>query len=167
MIRPPAALRLAASALDWDDCTPAAPALRHTGGRQRAVAARCLTEVCLRFVKEKIMHPSPLLFFPALLLLASGTRAQALQPVDPGPASIAVVEVKPVDGPYRLRNEQARQIAGMYEMSNGWSIDVRADMRHVDVVVNRNRPLRLLAISPRIFVPGDGNRSGRRVRRSR
>ena len=103
------------------------------------------------------MRPLPLLFFPTLLMLASSTRAQALQPVEPGSASIAVVEVKPVDGPYRLRNEQARQIAGMYEMSNGWSIDVRPDMRHVDVVINRNRPLRLLAISSRKFVSGDGN----------
>jgi len=103
------------------------------------------------------MRPSPLLFFPALLMLASSTRAQALQPVEPGSVSIAVVEVKPVDGPYRLRNEQARQIAGMYEMSNGWAIDVRPDMRHVDVVINRNRPLRLLAISSRKFVSGDGN----------
>ena len=103
------------------------------------------------------MRPSPLLFFPALLMLASGTRAQALQPVEPDPTSIAVVEVKPVDGPYRLRNEQARQIAGTYEMSNGWSIDVRPDMRHLDVVVNRNRPLRLLAISSSKFVSSDGN----------
>ena len=90
-------------------------------------------------------------------MLASGTHAQALQATEPDPTAIAVVEVKPVDGPYRLRNEQARQIAGVYEMSNGWSIDVRPDMRHVDVVINHNRPLRLLAISSRKFVSGDGN----------
>ncbi|MFL6636828.1 MAG: hypothetical protein ACJ8HJ_31425 [Massilia sp.] len=99
------------------------------------------------------MRPSSLLLFPTLLVLASGTQAQTLQPREP----VAVVQVKPMDGPYRLRNEQARQIAGMYEMSNGWSIDVRPDMRHVDVVIDRNRPLRLLAISPRKFVSGDGN----------
>ena len=103
------------------------------------------------------MRPSPLLLFPALLMLASGTHAQALQAIEPDPTAIAVVEVKPVDGPYRLRNEQARQIAGMYEMSNGWSIDVRPDMRHADVVINHDRPLRLLAISSRKFVSGDGN----------
>jgi hypothetical protein len=45
----------------------------------------------------------------------------------------------------------------MYEMSNGWSIDVRPDMRHVDVAIDRNRPVRLLALSPRKFVSGDGN----------
>jgi hypothetical protein len=90
-------------------------------------------------------------------MLASSAHAQALQPVEPASTSIAVVEVKPGDGPYRLRNEQARQIAGMYEMSNGWSVDVRPDMRHVDVVINRDRPLRLLAISSRKFVSGDGN----------
>jgi len=100
------------------------------------------------------MRPLSLLLFPTLLMLASPTRAQALQPAEP---SIAVVQVKPVDGPYRLRNEQARQIAGVYEMSNGWSIDVRPDMRHVDVIVDRNKPLRLLAISSRKFVSGDGN----------
>jgi hypothetical protein len=99
------------------------------------------------------MRPSSLLLFPALLVLAPYAHAQALQPGEP----VAVVQVKPMDGPYRLRNEQARQIAGMYEMSNGWSIDVRPDMRHVDVVIDRNRPLRLLAISPRTFVSGDGN----------
>lgn len=99
------------------------------------------------------MRHLSLILIPALLVLASGTQAQTLQPDDP----VAVVQVKPLDGPYRLRNEQARQIAGTYEMSNGWSIDVRPDMRHVDVAIDRNRPLRLLAISPRKFVSGDGN----------
>jgi hypothetical protein len=94
-----------------------------------------------------------LMFIPALLVLTPGTQAQSLQPDDP----VAVVQVKPMDGPYRLRNEQARQIAGMYEMSNGSSVEVRPDMRHVDVVVDRNRPMRLLAMSSRKFVSGDGN----------
>ena len=99
------------------------------------------------------MRHMSLMLIPALLVLAPGTQAQTLQPDDP----VAVVQVKPLDGPYRLRNEQARQIAGTYEMSNGWSIDVRPDMRHVDVVIDRNRPMRLLAISSRKFVSGDGN----------
>jgi hypothetical protein len=94
-----------------------------------------------------------LIFIPALLVLASGTQAQTLQPGEP----VAVVQVKPADGPYRLRNEQARQIAGMYEMSNGSSVEIRPDMRHVDVVIDRNRPMRLLAMSSRKFVSGDGN----------
>ncbi|MFS2217153.1 hypothetical protein ACCD08_21835 [Telluria sp. Tellsp104] len=99
------------------------------------------------------MRPLSLRLIPVLLVSASGTQAQTLAPDDP----VAVVQVKPMDGPYRLRNEQARQIAGTYEMSNGWSVDVRPDMRHVDVLIDRNRPLRLLAISPRKFVSGDGN----------
>jgi hypothetical protein len=93
------------------------------------------------------------MLFSALLVPASGMQAQALQPGAP----VAVVQVKPEDGPYRLKNEQARQIAGMYEMSNGASIDVRPDMRHVDVAIDNNRPVRLLALSPRKFVSGDGN----------
>jgi len=99
------------------------------------------------------MRPLSLMLIPVLLVSASGTQAQTVAPDDP----VAVVQVKPMDGPYRLRNEQARQIAGTYEMSNGWSVDVRPDMRHVDVLIDRNRPLRLLAISPRKFVSGDGN----------
>ena len=99
------------------------------------------------------MRPLYLMLIPVLLVSASGTQAQTLAPDDP----VAVVQVKPMDGPYRLRNEQARQIAGTYEMSNGLSVDVRPDMRHVDVLIDRNRPLRLLAISPRKFVSGDGN----------
>ncbi|WP_371762487.1 hypothetical protein [Massilia sp.] len=99
------------------------------------------------------MRPLSLMLIPVLLVSASGTQAQTLAPDDP----VAVVQVKPMDGPCRLRNEQARQIAGTYEMSNGWSVDVRPDMRHVDVLIDRNRPLRLLAISPRKFVSGDGN----------
>ncbi len=99
------------------------------------------------------MRPLSLMLIPVLLVSASGTQAQTLALDDP----VAVVQVKPMDGPCRLRNEQARQIAGTYEMSNGWSVDVRPDMRHVDVLIDRNRPLRLLAISPRKFVSGDGN----------
>ena len=94
------------------------------------------------------MRPLYLMLIPVLLVSASGTQAQTLAPDDP----VAVVQVKPMDGPYRLRNEQARQIAGTYEMSNGWSVDVRPDMRHVDVLIDRNRPLRLLAISPEVRV---------------
>jgi hypothetical protein len=99
------------------------------------------------------MRHLSLMLIPALLVPASGTQAQTPQTDAP----VAVVQVKPLDGPYRLRNEQARQIAGTYEMSNGWSIDVRPDMRHVDVAIDRNRPLRLLAVSSRKFVSGDGN----------
>jgi len=99
------------------------------------------------------MRPLSLMLIPVLLVSASGTQAQTVAPDDP----VAVVQVKPMDGPYRLRNEQARQIAGTYEMSNGWSVGVRPDMRHVDVLIDRNRPLRLLAISPRKFASGDGN----------
>ena len=99
------------------------------------------------------MRPLSLMLIPVLLVSASGTQAQTVAPDDP----VAVVQVKPMDGPYRLRNEQARQIAGTHEMSNGWSVDVRPDMRHVDVLIDRNRPLRLLAISPRKFASGDGN----------
>ena len=59
------------------------------------------------------MRPLSLMLIPVLLVSASGTRAQTLAPDDP----VAVVQVKPMDGPCRLRNEQARQIAGTYEMN--------------------------------------------------
>jgi hypothetical protein len=82
----------------------------------------------------------------------AGASAQSL----PDAAPIATVQVTPAAGTYRLRNEQARQISGLYDMSNGWSVDVRAE-RYADVTIDGDRPMRLLAVSSRKLVSGDGN----------
>jgi hypothetical protein len=99
-----------------------------------------------------IMRPSLLL--PACVLgLVAGASAQSL----PDTAPIATVQVTPAAGTYRLRNEQAQQISGLYDMSNGWSVDVRADGRYADVTIDGDRPMRLLAVSSRKLVSGDGD----------
>jgi hypothetical protein len=95
--------------------------------------------------------------FPAFLLgVASGAPAQTQPAQAPAGAPIQTVEVTPPAGTFRLRNEQAERIGGVYDMANGWSVLVRADARYVDVAIDGKRPMRLRAVSSRKFVSGDG-----------
>ncbi|MES2759918.1 MAG: hypothetical protein V4693_21305 [Pseudomonadota bacterium] len=56
-----------------------------------------------------------------------------------------------------IRAEQGRQIAGSYEMSNGWFLKVRPSSRYIDAAIDSEKPMRLLALSPDKFVTADGN----------
>ena len=82
-------------------------------------------------------------------------RLPAEAPRDAAPMS--VVQVTPDAGTFRLRNAQVERIGGVYEMSNGWSIDVRADTRSIDAIVDGQRHIRLVPVSANKFVSGDGN----------
>jgi hypothetical protein len=94
---------------------------------------------------------------PAALFVAGATAtAQTLPYPPPDTESISTVEVTAPARVVRLQDEEARQIAGTYAMSNGWRLKVRPATRHIDATIDQQKPIRLVALSADRFVSRDG-----------
>jgi hypothetical protein len=104
-----------------------------------------------------IMRPLSLLLPLSLLTLASGAGAQNLPYPQPDSAPISTVQVTAPIKPVLLFPGDAEQIAGAYAMSNGWRLKVEPGSRHIDATIDRQKPMRLLAVSSDKFVSRDGN----------
>jgi len=98
----------------------------------------------------------PFLLLPAVLL-AAGTQAQTMPYPPRDTAPISTVQVNARAMPQRLKPEQRLKITGAYEMSNGWYLRVHAGSRSIETRIDREPPLRLVAVAPDRFVSGDGN----------
>lgn len=103
------------------------------------------------------MRILPLLLSTSMLLLASSAGAQNLPYPPPDASAVNAVVVTGSTPVVRLRDEEARQIAGTYDMSNGWRLKVRPSSRSIDATIDRQKPMRLVAVTPSKFVSGDGN----------
>lgn len=103
------------------------------------------------------MRILPLLLSTSMLFIASSTGAQTLAYPPPDTGPVAAVVVTAPAAVVRLREEEARQIAGTYDMSNGWRLKVRPSSRSIDATIDRQKPMHLTAITPSKFVSGDGN----------
>jgi hypothetical protein len=98
-----------------------------------------------------------LLISASLLALASGAGAQTQPYPQPDTAPISTVTVTGAAKPVRLRPEEIRQIAGRYDMSNGWQLQVSGKPEYIDATIDAEKPMRLKALSKNKFVSGDGN----------
>lgn len=98
-----------------------------------------------------------LLLSTSLLLLASSAGAQTSPYPQPDTAPITTVVVSAATKTFFIDNDQSRKIAGYYSLSNGWDLKVRSSSRYIDATIDRQKPMRLLAVSPDKFVSGDGN----------
>lgn len=103
------------------------------------------------------MRHLSLLFPAALLLLAAGTGAQTMPYPQVDVAPVTSVHVNAAARPVWISADQARQIAGIYAMSNGWKLKVLPFSRSIDATIDRQKPIRLLAVSADKFVSGDGS----------
>lgn len=93
----------------------------------------------------------------SLVLISSGVAAQTTMPYPlPDTAPITTVQITAPSVPVRLGEDEVRQIAGTYALSNGWRLKVRPASRFIDATIDREKPLRLLAVSNDKFVSGDG-----------
>ncbi|UUZ52722.1 hypothetical protein LP419_26315 [Massilia sp. H-1] len=103
------------------------------------------------------MRTLSLLLPASLLLLCSTVSAQSASypQTDEGP--ISTVQVSAPIKTVLLRAEQGREIAGSYAMSNGWMLKVRPSSRFIDATIDRQKPMRLLAVSADKFVSNDGS----------
>ena len=101
------------------------------------------------------MRPLSLLIPASLLAIASSTGAQTLPYPQPDTAMSTVQVTAPKT--VRIRADQAYQIGGTYEMSNGWYLKVRTAQRHIDATIDQEKPMRLLAVAPYKFASQDGS----------
>lgn len=92
----------------------------------------------------------------SLVLLASTAVAQNMPYPMADTAPVTVVQITAPSVPARLGEDEKRQIAGTYALSNGWRLKVRPASRFIDATIDREKPLRLLAVSNDKFVSGDG-----------
>jgi hypothetical protein len=97
-----------------------------------------------------------LLAVPAsLLLLASQAGAQSGNYPLQEPADIATVQVT---APFQLTEEESTKVSGTYAMSNGWRLKVEpASNKAIHAQIDRQRPIRLIAVTADKFVSPDGN----------
>ena len=58
---------------------------------------------------------------------------------------------------FRLRPDEVKQIAGNYDMANGWRLEVLGRPAYIDATIDTEKPMRLKAVSKNKFVSGDGN----------
>ncbi|MFD2365184.1 hypothetical protein [Pseudoduganella sp. GCM10020061] len=95
---------------------------------------------------------------PACLLAlaaSAGAQTQAYPPPDTAP--ISTVKVTPAQKGVRLMPDEVKQIAGNYDMENGWQLEVRGKPDYIDATIDTQPSMRLRAVSKNKFVSGDGN----------
>lgn len=91
---------------------------------------------------------------PATLLLASNVGAQSGNYPPPDTAPIATVQVT---APFHLSDTETEAVTGNYALSNGWRLKVGEASTGIVAQIDRQRPIRLVAVSADKFVSRDGN----------
>lgn len=103
------------------------------------------------------MRPSFSLIPASLLVLASYAGAQTYTYPRPDTAPVSTVTVTAPGKAVRLKPDEVRQIAGTYDMANGWRLEVRGRPEYIDATIDTEKPMRLKAVSKNKFISGDGN----------
>lgn len=92
----------------------------------------------------------------AVLAGAADAAAQALPAAPGAPYALPEIQVIAAQPRYPIRLEQARAVRGIYQMSNGWTMEVNPDWRRVYVAINDRAPVEVVPVSPDKFVSVDG-----------
>lgn len=103
------------------------------------------------------MRSTSLMLCPALLLVATGASAQAQDYPLTEPESISRVQVVAPPQTFQFREYEAEAISGGYRMSNGWRMQVDPSADGIVARIDRQRPIRLLALSRDLYASRDGN----------
>jgi hypothetical protein len=103
------------------------------------------------------MRTLSLLLPTTLFLLASSTSAQTLPYPRSSSETMSTVQVTAPGRTVRLKRDEARQITGTYDMSNGWLLKVRTAPTYIDATIDSEQPIRLQAVTSEKFVSNDGN----------
>lgn len=101
---------------------------------------------------------SVVLLLPATLLLTTTPAAAQSNayPVTDVPA-MSTVQVTPPAGALRVTDADLDEVSGTYAMSNGWRLKVEPGSSGIVARIDRQRPMRLIALSPDRYVSRDGN----------
>ena len=94
----------------------------------------------------------------SLVLLAAscGAGAQAL-PAAPGETVLPEIRIVSALPQYPLKIAEARKVRGIYELSNGWTLEVAPDWHKVYADINGRGRIEMKALSPDKFISADGN----------
>ena len=103
------------------------------------------------------MRHLSLLIPASLLALAAGAGAQTQPYPLPDTAPVSSVTVTAPAKRVRLMPDEIKQIAGTYDMANGWRLEVRGKPTYIDATIDTEKPMRLKAVARNKFVSGDGN----------
>jgi hypothetical protein len=93
----------------------------------------------------------------SLLLLAPSVGAQSGNYPLTDDAQISRVEVTAQPPAFRIWDYQQDAVSGRYALSNGWRLNVEPARDGIRAVIDKQRPIRLIAQSPDRFVSRDGN----------
>lgn len=102
------------------------------------------------------MRPHSLVF-SACVLLASGVSAQTQQYPLTLPEPTSTVQVTARSPDFQFWEYEAEFISGGYQMSNGWRMDVNPTAQGIVAQIDKQRPIRLVALAPDKYVSPDGN----------
>jgi hypothetical protein len=91
---------------------------------------------------------------PAALLLASNAGAQSRNYPQVDTTSITTVEVT---APFQANDADVESIGGRYALSNGWRLNVEPGNNGIVAQIDRQRPMRLIAVTRDRYVSRDGN----------
>ncbi len=101
------------------------------------------------------MRSPCLMLCPVLLLVASAAGAQAQTDSE----AISRVQVVAPPQAFQFWEYQAELISGGYKMSNGWRMKVDPTAEGIVAQIGKERPIRLVALSPDLYATRDGNES--------
>ena len=103
------------------------------------------------------MRPLSFALPMSLLLLAPTASAQSGNYPATGDTTISTVQVTAQPPAFHIWDYQAEDVSGAYKLSNGWRLKVEPARDGVVARIDKQRPIRLVALSPDKFVSGDGN----------
>lgn len=98
------------------------------------------------------------LLLPAsLALLASNAGAQTKNYPLTNPEPTSTVQVTAPAPAFQFREYQAETISGAYAMSNGWRMKVEPADDGIVATIDKQRPMKLVALSADRYTTRDGN----------
>ena len=103
------------------------------------------------------MRTQFLIFPVSLLLLASSAGAQTQHNSQTEPESVSQVQVTAESLPFQFRDYEAEAISGGYKMSNGWRMKVDPSADGIVAQINKERPIKLVAVSRDRYIAPNGN----------
>lgn len=99
------------------------------------------------------------LIVPASLLLLAASHAGAQTQAYPltEPEQTSRVQVTAPSQPFQFWDYEAEFISGAYAMSNGWRMKVDPTRDGIVAQIDKERPMRLVAVSQNRYASRDGN----------
>jgi len=103
------------------------------------------------------MRALTLLLPASLVLLASNAGAQTKNYPLTNPEPTSTVQVTAPAKAFQFWEYQAEEISGAYAMSNGWRMKVEPATDGIVATIDKQRPIRLVALSADRYTSRDGN----------